>query len=115
MAKPDWEAIELAYRAGLMSLREIRNWLRNYGHFCTSVISRSQQCVWKDMSSNRAIDLEQALIAVIGAYKNSGGDVKKLKQDAIGLIVGNSTYRIVEHPNVSSACKEIENAAEFKK
>ncbi|MFW5389365.1 hypothetical protein [Yersinia sp. 2542 StPb PI] len=23
MTKPDWEAIELAYRAGLMSLREI--------------------------------------------------------------------------------------------
>lgn len=29
MAKPDWEAIETAYRAGVMSLREISKWGNN--------------------------------------------------------------------------------------
>ena len=65
--------------------------------------------------TSREFDLEQALIAVIGAYRNAGGNVEKLKLDAQGLILGHSEYRIVEHPNVTQACTEIENAVNFKK
>lgn len=64
---------------------------------------------------NREIALEQALVAVVGAYRTKGGDVSKLLQDAQGLILGHSEYRIVEHPHVTQACIEIENAANFKK
>lgn len=65
--------------------------------------------------SEREIDLEQALIAVIGAYRKAGGDVNKLIQDANALILGHSEYRIVDHPHVAQACTEIENAVNFKK
>ena len=65
--------------------------------------------------SEREIDLEQALIAVIGAYRNAGGNVDKLVQDANALILGHSLYRIVEHPHVTRACEEIEKAVNFKK
>ena len=65
--------------------------------------------------SEREIDLEQALIAVIGAYRNEGGDVEKLMSEAFGLIIGHSPYRIVEHPHVTQACDEIEKAVKFKK
>lgn len=65
--------------------------------------------------TSREIDLEQALIAVIGAYRNTGGDVEKLLREAQGLIIGNSEYRLVEHPHVTQACIEIEKAVSFKK
>ncbi|MBA5202205.1 hypothetical protein H2Y57_00615 [Pectobacterium aroidearum] len=65
--------------------------------------------------AGREVALEQALIAVLGAYRESGGDVEKLISEASGLIIGNTEYRIVEHPNVGLACKEIEEAAKFKK
>ncbi|NWC65140.1 hypothetical protein [Cedecea sp. P7760] len=65
--------------------------------------------------TNREIALEQALIAVIGAYAKADGDVHELIQQANTLIIGNSEYRIVEHPHVTEACLEIERAAAFKK
>lgn len=65
--------------------------------------------------TSREIDLEQALIAVIGAYRNAGGDVDKLMRDAHGLIVEHSEYQIVEHPHVVQACEEVEKAVIFKK
>lgn len=64
---------------------------------------------------DRTIELEQALIAVIGAHRNSGGDVEKLMRDAQGLIIGHSNYRVVEHPYITKACNEIENAVNYKK
>ena len=66
-------------------------------------------------NGSRETALEQALIAVIGAYRNAGGDLKTLTQKAQALILGHSEYRIVEHPGVSQACSEIEKAANFKK
>ncbi|MCE6965884.1 hypothetical protein K6W81_18650 [Enterobacter sp. MW07] len=65
--------------------------------------------------SEREIVLEQALIAVIGAYRNEGGDVENLMREAHGLIIDNSPYRIVGHPHVTQACVEIANAVKFKK
>lgn len=65
--------------------------------------------------SEREIDLEQALIAVIGAYRNEGGNVEDLMREAQTLILDNSPYRIVEHPHVTQACVEIKNAVKFKK
>jgi hypothetical protein len=65
--------------------------------------------------TDREIGLEQALLAVIGAYRNFGGDVDSLMREAQGLIIGNGVYRIVEHPHVIPACTEIENAVNFKK
>jgi flavorubredoxin len=69
----------------------------------------------EDSMTNREIDLEQALIAVIGAYRKTGGDVETLVKDAQGLIIGHSEYRITDHPHVTQACTEIEKAAAFKK
>ena len=65
--------------------------------------------------TSREIDLEQALIAVVGTYRKAGGDVDKLLRESQGLIIGHSEYRIVEHPNVTQACEEIEKAVNFKK
>lgn len=64
---------------------------------------------------SRETALEQALIAVIGAYRKAGGDLKTLVQEAQTLIIGHSEYRIVDHPGISEACSEIEKAATFKK
>ncbi|HBZ7538244.1 hypothetical protein [Klebsiella pneumoniae] len=65
--------------------------------------------------TDREIALEQALIAVIGAYRNDGGDVDSLIQQSQGLLLGNTEYRFVEHPYITEACTEIEKAASFKK
>jgi hypothetical protein len=65
--------------------------------------------------TDRAVGLEQALLAVIGAYRNFGGDVDSLMREAQGLIIGNGTYRIVEHSHIALACTEIENAVSFKR
>lgn len=66
-------------------------------------------------TGTRETVLEQALLAVIGAYRNAGGDLKTLTQDAQALILDHSEYRIVDHPYVSQACSEIERAANYKK
>ncbi len=66
-------------------------------------------------TESRETALEQALIAVIGAYRNVGGDLKSLTQQAQALILDHSEYRIVGHPYVSQACAEIEKAVSYKK
>lgn len=66
-------------------------------------------------TESREVALEQALIAVIGAYRNAGGDLKKLTQEAQSLILGQSEYRVVDHPYVTLACTEIEKAASHNK
>ncbi|EKM0532649.1 hypothetical protein PTT84_003032 [Cronobacter turicensis] len=66
-------------------------------------------------TESRETALEQALIAVIGAYRNAGGDLKTLTQQAQALILNHSEYRIADHPYVSEACAEIEKAVNYKK
>lgn len=44
MAKPDWEAIESAYRAGVMSLREIAS---QHGVTHTAISKRAKKEVWE--------------------------------------------------------------------
>ncbi|GFM87781.1 hypothetical protein PSCICO_31800 [Pseudomonas cichorii] len=62
------------------------------------------------MSKDREIALEQALIAVIGAAESRGLDTQDLLSHATALILGNSSYRRVDHPYVDMACKEISDA-----
>jgi hypothetical protein len=69
----------------------------------------------ENVMTSREIDLEQALIAVIGAYRKAGGDVNKLLREAQGLIIGSSEYRKVGHEHVTKACIEIEKAVNFIK
>ncbi|AIJ10543.1 MULTISPECIES: hypothetical protein [Edwardsiella] len=65
--------------------------------------------------TDREIALNQALIAVIGAVRESSDDFDRIVQRAESLLIDNSTYRIVEHPHVNNALTEIKKAVEFKK
>ncbi len=62
------------------------------------------------MATDREIALEQALIAVIGAAKHKGWDEKVLTDHATALMLGNNALRHVEHPHVSNAVREINEA-----
>ncbi|WP_227731132.1 hypothetical protein [Yersinia proxima] len=62
------------------------------------------------MPSDREIALEQALVAVLGAVKDSGTDMDNLLQQSTALIIGHSKYRSVEHPHVTQACVAIKSA-----
>ncbi|EGT4238741.1 hypothetical protein NLT11_000736 [Cronobacter sakazakii] len=66
-------------------------------------------------TESRETALEQALIAVIGAYRNVGGALKSLTQQAQALLLDHSEYRIVDHPYDSQTCAEIEKAVNYKK
>ncbi|CAG8866822.1 hypothetical protein PS726_05131 [Pseudomonas fluorescens] len=57
------------------------------------------------MVSDREIALEQALVAIIGAAIDSGLDVKSLIDNATAGLLGDASYRWVEHPHVSNAIK----------
>ncbi|KGF65588.1 hypothetical protein [Pseudomonas lutea] len=62
------------------------------------------------MANVREIALEQALIAVLGAVQDMGIDVNEVSQKAGSLVLGHSKYRQVEHPHVSNAHQEIDQA-----
>lgn len=62
------------------------------------------------MATNREVALEQALVAVIGAAKFDGLDEKGLVDRAIALLLGGNALRVVGHPHVSDAIREISDA-----
>ncbi|MCL8305566.1 MULTISPECIES: hypothetical protein [Pseudomonas] len=62
------------------------------------------------MATNREVALEQALVAVIGAAKFDGLDEKGLVDRATALLLGGNALRVVDHPNVSDAIREISDA-----
>lgn len=62
------------------------------------------------MATNREVALEQALVAVIGAAKFDGLDEKNLVERATALLLGGNALRVVDHPHVSDAIREISEA-----
>ncbi|MOA26434.1 hypothetical protein D3C78_1472280 [compost metagenome] len=63
-----------------------------------------------EMTTDREIALEQALVAVIGAAKFDGLDERNIVERATALLLGNNSLRYVEHPHVDNAIREISNA-----
>ena len=59
------------------------------------------------MSEERAIVLDQALLAVLGAVHELGYDAERVKQKAQTLLIDNTKYREVDHPYNTKACDEI--------
>lgn len=63
--------------------------------------------------TKREIELEQALIAVIGAIREEQADLERIAIRADMLLLDHSPYRIVDHPYVTGALTEIEKAVKF--
>lgn len=62
------------------------------------------------MATNREVALEQALVAVIGAAKFGGQDERDLVERATALLLGGNPLRVVDHPHVTDAIREISDA-----
>ena len=64
----------------------------------------------KQMATDREIALHQALVAFIAETSKAGLDVNDVVSKANAGLIGNSIYRIVDHPYVGMSIKELEEA-----
>jgi len=60
--------------------------------------------------TEREIALNQALVALLFEAKRLGADPVELVERAKAGLLGNSIYRFVEHPHVSNAIAELDEA-----
>ncbi|MDH0730937.1 hypothetical protein N5F23_00570 [Pseudomonas sichuanensis] len=62
------------------------------------------------MATNRVMHLEQALAAVFAAAEQQGLDLIQLRRQAIGGLIGNTSWSWVDSEQVPGAIAEIEGA-----
>ena len=61
---------------------------------------------------DREIALHQALVGVLYVAKEKGVDIDDLVEDLKSRLLGNQLPRIVEHPHVTNAINEVEEAVQ---
>lgn len=62
------------------------------------------------MTTQRVMHLEQALAAVFAAAEQQGIDIGELRRQAIGGLIGNTSWQWVDADLVPGAIAEIESA-----